>query len=208
MLAGAITLIVFTAGLSFGMLWDSMKKDRLRKNIDEITVYSSALFLESQLLPRVRCTSMEPLLTDAIKDISSALKSYEVYTKNSRIDIDQQRLLYRRYLLANIRYWMFAEKYKEDCGVNTTIVLFFFDEKCRECLVMADQLTYMKKKYGDALLVFPVNMYLAKDDPIAHTLRIMYNVTSYPTVIVDGRKFGFIGRDELEGLVCGNGCAG
>ncbi len=202
LIAGFITLIVFLAGLSFGLLWDEMKKDRLREEIDRINVYSSALFIESQLLPDVRCEVMGPLITDAVKDVSEALDTYDAYTKSSRISIDRQRLLYRRYLLANIRYWMFVNRYEKSCGLNSSIVLFFFDEDCKDCLVMADRLTYLKKKYGEKVLVFPLNMYLAKDDPVAHTLKIMYNVTDYPTVIIDGKRYGMMSRDELEGLVC------
>jgi len=207
LLAGLITSFIFLAGLSFGLLWDQLRKDKLQETIDEITVYSSALFIESQLLPQVKCEAMEPLLADALKDISEALDKYTFYTKTARVDIDRQKLLYRRYLLANVRYWMFAKRYREECNASNAIILFFFDENCRECLVMADRLTYLKKKYGDKVLVFPVNMYLAKEDPVAHTLAAIYNVTSYPTIIFEDKKYGVLSKEELEGLVCAEiGC--
>jgi len=200
--AAILTAFVFLSGLSFGLWWDELRKSKLREQIDELTVYSSALFIESQLLPKVKCEAMGPLIEDAIKDISRALEDYEAYMKNSRMDLDRQRLLYRRYLLANIRYWMFAEKYKKDCGANYSIILFFFEKDCRPCVIMADRLTYMKKKYGNSVLICPINMYFAREDPVAHTLREIYNVTEYPTLIIENKKYGVLSKEELEELIC------
>lgn len=202
LLAAFITAFIFTSGLFLGLWWDELRTNKLREQIDEITVYSSALFIESQLLPKVECSSMEPLLVDAVKDISRALEDYEAYLKSARIDFDRQRLLYRRYLLANVRYWMFAEKYKEKCRANYSIVLFFFSHDCDPCAIMAERLTYLKKKYGDRVLIFPINMHLAKEDPVAHTLKEIYEVEEYPTVIIEGKKYGMLSKEELEGLIC------
>lgn len=204
--AGILTAMIFFSGLSLGFFWDELRKDRVNSELDEMFVFSSALFLESQLIDEAGCDSMPPLLDEAVVELSESLGRYENYLRNSRIDIDTERLLYRRYLLSNMRYWLFAKEFQDRCGWNTSISLFFIGPDCAECDLVSDRLTYFKKKYEEDVLVFPVNMELAHDDPVANTLKAIYNVTKYPTVIVDGLKAPDLSKDGLEGLICERIC--
>ena len=204
--AAFLTALVFLSGLSLGFFWDTLRTQRSEQRIDELVVYSSALFLESRLIEDAGCESLRPVLDEAMEDLSEALQRYEFYTKQSRVNLDSENLLYRRYLMANLRYWFFYKEFKERCGLNSTIVLFFFGPDCPDCDVMSDRLTLLKKKYGGDVMVFPINMELAARDPVANTLKSIYNVTSYPSLIVNGKKYGYLEKKELEGLVCGGTC--
>lgn len=206
LMAAVITAVVFLSGLSFGLFWDSLRQSRVERDIDELVVYSSALFLESQLIEEAGCDSMRPLLDEAVGDISESLERYETYTEGARLDLDSDRILYRRYLMSNIRYWFFVKEFKAKCDINNTIVLFFFGDDCPDCDVMSQRLTYVKRKYGDEVLIFPVNMELAAGDPVASTLEGLYNVTGYPALVVDGQRYGTLSKARLEGLVCGGNC--
>ena len=124
------------------------------------------------------------------------------YTDSSIFDMDRQKTLYRRYLLSNIRYWTLSEKYKDKCRWNVSTVVFFFDDECDECPAMATRLDYLKKKYGEDLLVFPINLELAEDDPVAQTLVSLYNATSLPVAVIDGEIYGGLSLESLEGLIC------
>jgi hypothetical protein len=48
-------------------------------------------------------------------------------------------------------------------------------------------------------------MDLARRDPVANTLKSIYNVTTYPALVVSGERYGYLSKEELEGLVCGGG---
>jgi len=205
-MAAVITGIVFLSGLSFGLFWDSLRESRVKQEMDELVVYSSALFLESQLIEEAGCDSMRPILDEAVGEISESLERYETYMEGARLDLDSSRILYRRYLMSNIRYWFFLREFKEKCGVNNTIILFFFGDDCPECEVMSQRLNYVKNKYEEDVLIFPINMELAVRDPVANTLEGLYNVTSYPALVVEDQKYGVISKEELEGLVCGGNC--
>ncbi len=205
-LAGLLTFLIFFSGLSFGLFWDNLRRQKLDADIDELVIYSSSLFLQSQLIDDVGCSSMKPLIDDSIKDLSDSLERYEKYTSAARFDIDQQQLLYRQYFLSNVRYWLFAKNFKEKCDWNNSLILFFFGPDCPECDVMSERLTYLKKKYEEDVLIFPVNMELASNDPVANTLLKIYNVTSYPSIIIDGKRHAYLGLDNLEALACKENC--
>ena len=204
--AAFFTAMIFLAGLSFGFFWDSLRTLESEREINELVVYSSALFLESRLLEEAGCESLRPILDEAVLDLSDALERYEYYVRESRLNMDSENLLYRRYLMSNLRYWFFATEFQEKCGLNNTVVLFFFDRDCPDCDVMSERLTFLKNKFGGDVLVFPINMDLAYSDPVAKTLESIYNVTSYPTLIINDVKFGYLSKEHLEDLVCNGTC--
>lgn len=202
-IAGIITISIFVAGFSLGSLWEVFREEKIQKELDEMSVYSTSLLLQSQLIEEATCPAFFPILTDALKDLRNSLDRYTTYTESSFFDMDGQNLLYRQYLMANIKYWMFAEKYKEQCGWNTSIIIYFFDGDCGDnCTAMSTRLDYLKRKYEDELLVFPVNLNLAKNDPIAKTMVYLYNVTTFPTIMTNGEIYHELSIDELEDLVC------
>lgn len=202
-MAGIITLIVFVSGFSVGMVWDQFRTQRLQSNLDEISVYSTSLFLESQLLEDLNCPAFLPVIQGAVTDIGTSLDEYTKYTEASVLGLDAQKTLYRKYLLSNIRYWRLSDIYKKKCSWNVTSILYFFDKSCQqECDSMSTRLDYLKRKFGENLLVFPINLQFATDDPVALTLMRLYNVTGFPSVVIDGQTYGNIGLDELEVLVC------
>lgn len=202
-LAGALTLIVFLSGFSVGALWDSFRREKLQTSLDELSVYSTSLFIESQLMDEANCEAFQPILVGALEDLGDALDEYIDYTEASSFDIDRHDLIYRKYLLSNIRYWMFVEEYRRTCSWNVSTVLYFFDGECEgECDAMSTRLDYLKRKYDNRIFIFPVNMELAEGDPVAETLLHLYNVTSYPTLAIDGNVTGAMPLEQLEALVC------
>ncbi|HDR53324.1 MAG TPA: hypothetical protein ENN60_01455 [archaeon] len=202
-LAGALTLVIFLSGLSVGMLWDSFRRARLESGLDEMAVYTTSLFLESQLIENASCDAVWPILIDAVVGIEESLDRYVAYTEASVTDLDKQQLLYRRYLLANIRYWQFVKTYRDKCEWNASVVLYFFNGDCGgACDAASTRLDYVKKKFGEQLLVFPINMQLAGSDPVAHTLHYLYNISSYPSMVINEQVYGLLSVEELEGVVC------
>ena len=73
-LAGLMTMMVFISGFSVGVLWDSLKRERIQSELDEISVYSTSLFLESQLINNVTCSAYLPILTSALSTSMSHLQ--------------------------------------------------------------------------------------------------------------------------------------
>ncbi|MBR9681508.1 MAG: hypothetical protein GOV00_01780 [Candidatus Altiarchaeota archaeon] len=202
-LAGIITTFIFLSGFTMGFFWDSMRSNAIEQELNRLSVYSTSLLIESQLIDTTTCDAFWPILKDALGDLGDSMKTYVSYTESSVSNIDYSNLLYKKYLLSNIRYWMFTEKYKQTCGWNVSTVIFFFDDDCDgECDAMSTRLDYLKRKYDNDVLIFPINLWLAQDDPVANSLAILYNVTELPKLVIDGKVFGALELNDLEALVC------
>jgi len=63
-------------------------------------------------------------------------------------------------------------------------------------------LTHYKNVYGDRLLVFPIDVDV-DDEPMIKILQGQYNLSQYPTIVVDDTKFeGMLPKDQLGVLLC------
>ena len=84
-------------------------------------------------------------------------------------------------------------------------VLYFYSLK--DCTVCPDQgviLTYFKKIFDERLLVFPINVDLEKEEPFIKIMRSRYNITSYPSIVIQEKKHeGVVQKTDLSRLICG-----
>ena len=102
---------------------------------------------------------------------------------------------------------MLAKKTQELCGNDVVTVLYFFQdkEKCPTCDDQSFILTYLKKLMGDKLLIFSFNSNVADQEPAIMMVENQYNVTKFPTVIVNSKKLeGLTAKDKVLRDVCDN----
>jgi thiol-disulfide isomerase/thioredoxin len=90
------------------------------------------------------------------------------------------------------------------CDDNVVNILYFFSrDQCDICPSQGQILTYFKKKLQDKLLVFPINVDFEEDEDFIKIIRIRYNVTVMPTLVVNDQKYeGVVSRDELSKIIC------
>ena len=104
----------------------------------------------------------------------------------------------------NLNYWLFAKKTKEKCDLDVVNILYFYSEKnCQTCPDQGVILTYFKKTFGDKLLVFPIDVDYELNEPVITILKKQYDVTMYPTTIIEDQKYeGIIHNEELKKIIC------
>lgn len=208
-LAGVLTLLIFSLGLTLGMLVDTMRlqnADQLNK-AQEINYQSLQLqFLYLSTLPNATdsCPTLKVALDKTVAELGESLGKFEDFKKETKLNEEEYDLIGRKYLLDNIKYWFFAEKSKDLCDLNLVSVLYFYSLK--ECTVCPDQgvlLTYFKKIFDERLLVFPINVDIEKEEPIIKILRSRYNISSYPSIVIKEHKYeGVVQKSELSRLIC------
>lgn len=208
LMAGVLTLLIFTVGLLLGVVFENYRVQSLQKEsqIQEINFKSNQLsyvYLSSLADQNTSCIALKISLEKSIKDLSKSLETIENYKQGSNFNDQEYEILSRRYLLDNLNYWILSKKTTDTCSYNTVNLLYFYDSNCEICPNQGIILTYYKKKLGDNLLVFPINTNFVKEEPMIKLLLTVYNVTEYPSIVIDDKVYkGIVSQEELHGILC------
>jgi hypothetical protein len=207
--AGLITLLIFILGMSLGLIVDyervkAVDRENTLQKVNYDSLQLQYLYLSYVPEDKEACGILRVALEDSIAQLSDSLGDVERYQKDSTINKKQFEIIQRKYLIDNLRYWLFSKKLQEVCGEDTVNILYFFSlDSCTICPNQGTILSYFKTKLQDKLLVFPVNVDLEKDEQFIKILKLQYNVTQLPTVIINGEKYeGVISRNELAQILC------
>ena len=200
MISLGISIFVFTSGLLLGITLDTTKVNELVENINRNELSTESYSVEKEFLNVFggdKCTLSNPrvnALSEEIGKIGRLLTKYESTNVFEQSDFSY---LKRKYSLLEIKAYSLFSSLKKECNYDYTTILFFYDpnhdESTRQGYVL------------DALVNLNPNMHvfsfdrLFKDDPTLETLRIHYNITVSPTLIINDKikKEGLINLDNL-----------
>jgi hypothetical protein len=108
--------------------------------------------------------------------------------------------LLKQYALMESMHMQLIERMRNECNADVHWIVFFYGEGCPDCDAQGNILSYMKGEYPTKVYVYAMRYDL--DSPIVAALRIEYNVSVIPTLIVDGEKYeGIVGVDELKEIM-------
>jgi len=200
--AFVLTVVVFSFGLTLGLL---IEKERLQA-VDQINVQQEIDVKSLQLQQiylntgEVNCEALNTILEANINEVSDSMEKVVSYNKNSLIDSDLFSLQLRDYFLTEIRFLLLSSEIQQKCPSDAVTVIYFYDEDQGD--TQGDVLNYLKEIFGQKLLVFSFDSNF-KQEPLIDVLLQSYNVTVFPTVIVDGMPYyGGITADELKDYIC------
>ena len=197
-----ITAIIFSAGLMAGYEISKFRDSVISSHISDAELSITDLSIQQEALSLFPedCQLVRLAINNLVSEmgkIEDELSRMENGREIERIGYEHLR---ERYQLMSIRYYLYAERFSRCLG-NRTAVLYFYTDKCKRCDDQAFILTALKKKYDGMLLVFPVDVSTGIGS--AKMLANYYNITSYPSLVVNGNVMGFVPKDELEALIAG-----
>jgi len=92
---------------------------------------------------------------------------------------------------------------KKKCNLDIVPIIYFYSADCPSCPNQGTILTYFKKKFGEQVLVFPINVDLKNSEPMVDIVMEQFTVKKYPTLIIDNRKFeGVVSKEQLQEQIC------
>ncbi len=207
--AGVITALIFILGLMLGLIIDYARVQYANGAGNEQDVNFKSLQVNSLLLDQFQssselCNVLKVSLEQVLVDLSYSLDKVTQYEKDSDINKQEYQLALRNYLLDNIRYWLYATRGNELCNMDMVTVLYFYSgQTCDICPTQGTLLTYYKKKYGNELLVFPIDVDLRKQEKVVPVLQGIFDIKQYPTLIINNQKFeGIVNNEDLGKLIC------
>ncbi|MBI5871681.1 hypothetical protein HZB88_01195 [archaeon] len=198
-IAFVITLAVFIIGMLAGV---TVEKARANKadflNLEQTIAYSSLQLQEAYLdsFENKSCSAMDVILANNLVSLDKAMRKVTDYEKNSLSSKEELKLNLRNYFLTEIRYLMLLEKVEKACNSSAAVILYFYGAD--ETNEQGYALDYIKKVFGDGVLIFSFDYEMRDEEPMIDVLLKNYNITIVPSLVIEGERLsGFVDEDEL-----------
>ena len=206
-IAGIITALIFGLGLTLGLILEDARYGLVQQVNQDQEVRYQSLQLQYLFLTTFHnensCPILAATLQETITDLSNSLNDVISYEEKKTGNDAKKITVERRYLLDNLRYWLLAKESKQKCNMDIVPVIYFYRQECESCSGQGTILTYYKNLLEDQLLVFPVNLDLVEREPMAKIIQSQYNVTQFPTLIIDNTKYeGVVDKDQMKEIIC------
>lgn len=206
-LAGILTAMVFILGLLLGFVIEGKRVEFVQDASEELKVDIGSLQLQyafiDQLAEARNCAVFSKTFDQNLENLEVTrikLANYQVDATVNRREFD---LLRRSYILSQVEYFLLSMKAKRLCRTDVVNVQYFFSRECDRCDDQSFVLTFLKQKFGDKLFVFGFDASF-KDEPLLNIMVDTYNITAYPTIIVENQTYaGFMSADNVTATICG-----
>ncbi len=180
-----ITAVIFMAGVYVGTLFDQNIMNSLGQNVNTISERLAA----SEMLYLIEDSPAYcPIFTEELGRIDSdtdRLGTKLTYMEGDKGVVDPE--LKKSYFMLELKSYLLSKKVKERCGANHSTALYFYSNaNCSRCREQGLELTAAKQRLGDGLRVYSFDGDM--DSTVVEALKKENSVTTYPTIIVAGRK--------------------
>lgn len=208
-IAASLAIAIFLMGLFLGVIVNKQRaavtgqKTEISK-LDYDSLQVQYLFLTSILENEENCVAASKALEENINELGILGNKLDSYMRDQAIFNEESfRTLKREYILAELRYWLFAKKVKAVCkGDGVSILYFYSDIVCDKCRTQGVILSYLKGKLEDKLLNFALDFDFVQE-PMINILKTSYGITTIPTLVIDEKKYeGFYTEEELLYIIC------
>ncbi|MBI4451937.1 hypothetical protein HY637_00780 [Candidatus Woesearchaeota archaeon] len=208
LMAGAITVGIFLLGLFLGLAIEGKRVNYIesvsrKQNLEFSSLQLQYAFID-QLSQEKNCLAVQKTFEQNINSLESTRIRLENFDRDATLNKNELDILKNEYLLAQIRYWLLAERTRELCGSDIVSVLYFFsdEEECPDCEKQAFVLTYLKKRFKDRLLIFSFDSKF-EEEPMIPLLKNTYDTKKFPTIVIEGKpKPGFQSKESILKEIC------
>jgi len=200
-----ISAILFLSGIFIGYSINEQNLGSIENNIQSVTRTLENFQLQFLFFDVLGENATCPLLTETLSEINK--ESYDIGSKltitgsESEIkDYNEYITLKKEYSRLLVSYWLLSNKFNNVCEQNVDTVIYFFSKDCVTCDDQGFVLTYLKGKFDEKLLIFALDADL--DEPSLLVLKNYFNVTEFPTMIINNDKYeGFHSKDEIINIL-------
>jgi hypothetical protein len=191
-----ITMLVFSLGIYVGMLIDEQAQGEVESGISELErdLYLSRILMLAEGEIGDFCPIYEEKL-GAVNSERELIGERLEYLESVRGVYDWE--LKEKYFYLEFENYLLIKRMKEQCGGNQTLILFFYGSG-EDSLEQGRVLDGLRAQDG-SVKVFSFDG--ARESVVVEVLKGMYNVSSYPSVVVDGKTLSGLSEEaEIEGI--------
>jgi hypothetical protein len=207
--AFVIALMLFGMGALLGYIVNYQKADYLEEQNELLRAQVENVQLQLLYMDVIggndTCSVLKSqLMKENLNGLNDRLvelgRRLEYYQSARDFGTEFQRLR-TTYFLLEIRSWLFYHEIREKCNEDVVEVLYFYSSTaCEGCEGEGYILTEFKDMLGDRMLVYSLDVEWSQ--PIMDTIRSDFNVTSVPALVINGKKYGYLERGEMQKVLC------
>jgi hypothetical protein len=203
--AGAfvISLAIFVIGIYIGTVIDASNLSSISGDVSNISEKVASIQL--LLLSEGNSSSFCPVYLSELDSIDSDVEriGYKLtYLEDVRGIYDDG--LKKKYFVVEAESYLLSQKVKALCGDDSVLLIHFYSNRgCTRCKEQGIEVL----KARDALAQQGTDVKLFSFDgelgsPVAEALGAQYNITRYPSIVINGRTYaGYQDSDDLQLLI-------
>jgi len=202
LLAFSITLVIFLIGIILGSFIDDARLNDAESMALEEKVNLRSLQLQQQFIESgiADCKTLNHLLEQNINELARKMAIVQGYDKSSLFNEKLFKLQLQDYFLTEIQFLYTAQDIDKKCKKDNIKILYFYDENALD--TQGDILGYLKKLFGNRILVFSFNSKF-NQEPMIPILLTNYKITQFPAVVIDDKVYqGHQKVDKLMDSIC------
>ncbi|MCI0503101.1 hypothetical protein L0Y65_00145 [Candidatus Micrarchaeota archaeon] len=198
--AFAISLAIFVIGIYIGMQIDQANVRSISDDVSNISEKVASIQL--LLLAEGNSSSFCPVYASQLDSIDQDVEriGYKLaYLEDEKGVFDSE--LKKKYFIMEAESYLLSQKVKALCGDDSILVINFYSNAgCGRCREQGIEIL----KARDALAAQGIGAKLFSFDgeigsPVAEAFARQYNVTGYPSVVINGRAYsGFRDSESLQ----------
>jgi len=204
LLALFVSVLILSQGFFLGSYLENLRFEQLYKELNEQRYEFDTILLEYEYMLSLKdsekCDFIWTGYYKNLKNLEKKRLMLEKYKDEGKVNEEGYQLAKADYINTEIRYWLLSMDLEKVCKSNATTILYFYGKKetCDKCEDQAMILSYLKKLYQEDLLVFSID---GEQKGVVELLKDQYNITEYPTLIVNGEKHGYLSSNELRDII-------
>jgi len=200
-----ISGILFAAGFTVGYAVNRERLTAVETEMSGVVRSVQNFQLQFLFLDVLGQNASCPILISTLSDING--QSYEIGSKLTSYGSDSEAMDYETYMRVKKEYsrlltgyWLLATKLRGACSMNSSTIVYFYNKECARCDDQGFILSYLKRKYGDEVLIFALDSDLP--EPSVDAIKQHFSITEYPTLIINGEVYrGFYSEEELRAIL-------
>lgn len=199
LIALAITVAIFATALTLSSWINRNKIDELRSIQDSISINILSSETQFNLLKDAAC---DDLISSAIgQELGSLADRLSFLESTGKKDDQELKTLKRYYSLLEIKDYLLISSTANKCPKRPVTILYFYEDKCPDCLRQGEVLTYIRQHNPDDIRIYSFDYNI--DVSAIKTLANIHKVkTPLPAIVINGKAYsGFKTVEELTKIV-------
>ncbi len=196
-----LTLLVFLSGISISYLIQRRSGEEVNDLINEIKMKIDDADLSFVLVSankNITCTFLSEKVNDIKNDLRKITSKVVSMEKDFKIN-EEYKHLKRELMILRLKLWLLVSKMNEECNEKIVPILFFYNTNkevsCDYCYEEGEILSYVSEK-NSSIIVIALDG--DEDLILINTLKKVYNITTYPTIIINDKKLeGFVSKEKI-----------